>query len=187
MLPLRQEGAPRGRLPGKAVQSSGQGNATRGEREGQRLESRGAVAPQELASKALVARTAEQEAVCRCIGGCPGGSEDVAVRVQVGKDTLWVPLDTGARSLWVDREWFEDHSGVWEAEYSCAVTADGKDMVVCGKGQLSFRLWGGLFTESVRVASRLPSRILLGSRFWTRHGLLLNLGLMTGKIAVEGR
>ena len=48
-------------------------------------------------------------------------------------------------------------------------------------------LWGEEFTEHVRVASKLPSGILLGSRFWRQHGLILNLATMRGKIRVDGR
>ena len=107
--------------------------------------------------------------------------------MEVGGEALWVPLDTGARSVWVDREWFEGHGGVWEADCSHAVTADGRDMDVCGKGKLNFKLWGQPFMETVRVASCLPSNLLLGSQFWKRHDLVLNLGTMRGKIGVEGR
>ena len=87
----------------------------------------------------------------------------------------------------VDREWFEGHGGVWEADRSHAVTADGRDMAVCGKGNLNFKLWGQPFTETVRVASCLPSKLLLESQFWKRHDLVLNLGTIRVKIGVEGR
>ena len=41
--------------------------------------------------------------------------------------------------------------------------------------------------ETVRVASWLPSKLLLGSQFWKRQGFVLNLGTMRGTIGVEGR
>lgn len=81
-----------------------------------------------------------EECVCRCTGSNPGAREDVAVQVTVGRDAVLVLLDTRARSIWVDREWFEYHSGEWEVNRSAAQTADGTRMEVCGKGVIRFQL-----------------------------------------------
>ena len=65
-----------------------------------------------------------------CANDGPVGREDVAVQVDIGGDPFWVRLDTGARSVWVDRGWFEDHDGVWATDCSRAVTADENEMAV---------------------------------------------------------
>lgn len=122
-----------------------QRTVTNGEMKGERFQSRGADSPPELATKALAAVTGEKKAICRCVGDGPGGREDVAVQVKFGGETRCVRLDTGARFVWVDQGWFEGHSGVWVADSSRAVTADGKDMAVCGKGKLILSSGDSLF------------------------------------------
>ena len=41
--------------------------------------------------------------MCRCEGGSSSLDDDVVVQLCAGSDQVWVPLDTGARSIWVDR------------------------------------------------------------------------------------
>ena len=86
-----------------------------GERGGRRLQPRGASVPTELAASGGPGHY-RSERICRCVGSNRRSKEDVVVRVGVGTDAVWVPLDTGARSIWVERGWFEQHGGTWEKE-----------------------------------------------------------------------
>ena len=52
---------------------------------------------------------------------------------------------------------------------------------------MRFSLWGKEFRESVRVAANLPSTVLIGSQFWRKHGLHLDLAADLAEIWVQGR
>ena len=67
-----------------------------------------------------------------------------------------------------------------------ATAADGHEIAVCGTGELKFELWGTSFVEPVRVAENISSKVLMGSQFWRRYGLVLNLGTLSGNIWFEG-
>lgn len=110
-----------------------------------------------------------------------GARQEVILQVKVGKHAAGVPLDIEARYVWVYHEWFEDHGGEWKADRSAEKTADGSQMEVCGEELRSFRMWGHILTERMRVASRLPSKLLLGSRFWRQYGFVPKLAMMRGK------
>ena len=97
-----------------------------------------------------------------------------------------MPLDTDASSIWVDRDWFRSVGGTWTADGTSARAADGHEMVVCGTGVLRFWMWGEAFCEPVRVAAHLPSIMLMGSRFWAKHDMQLNLKTGKAKIRVCG-
>ena len=77
--------------------------------------------------------------------------------------------------------------GRWVPDGDTATAADGHEIAVCGRGELAFELWGTRFVEPVRVAEHLPSKVLVRSRFWRRHGLVLNLRTFRGKLWVDGR
>ncbi len=81
---------------------------------------------------------------------------DVAVHVEEFGKELWAPIDTAARSVWVDRGWFVDNAGVVEADDGTATAADGTELPVAGRGTMRFKLWGADLTENVRVMSVLP-------------------------------
>lgn len=76
------------------------------------------------------------ERVCRCIGGKTGVDEDVVILVSVGSGDVWVPMDTAARSVWVDREWFLGAGGTIMEDYRGASAADGHPMLIAGRGML---------------------------------------------------
>lgn len=60
-------------------------------------------------------------------------------------------------------------------------------MDVCGRRILRFSLWGKELCESVRVAANLPNTVIVGFRFWRKHGLELNPATDRAKIWVQGR
>ena len=127
-----------------------------GKNSGQRPQPRGAPTPTELAAGGWPGHIAG-ERVCRCVGSNPRPREDVVVQVGVGTDSVRVPLVIGARSIWVDRTWFQKHGGTWDEEIYSAFAADGHDREVCGRGILKLELWEEEITEPLRVASILPS------------------------------
>ena len=127
------------------------------------------------------------ERVCRCLKGGMDRPEGVAVCLTVRGLTLWVPLDTGAKSIWVDRDWIRSVGGTWTADEWSALATDENKMAVCGRGVFRFSMWGRAFYEPVRVAANLPSTVLMGYQFWRKHGLELNLSTDKAKIWMEGR
>lgn len=74
------------------------------------------------------------ERVCRCTAILPGTPEGVTVNLSVRDRTLWVPLHTGARSIWVNRDWYRSVGGTWAADEFSARALDGNEMVVRGAG-----------------------------------------------------
>ena len=131
-----------GSCPHEREEASGPRAGGVGESCGQRPQPRGAPAPTELAAGGQPGHIAA-ERVCRCLGSNPRPREDVVVRVEVGTDSVWVPLDTEARLIWVDRTWFQQHGGTLEEEMYSAFAADGHEMEVCRRGILKFDLISG--------------------------------------------
>ncbi len=133
---------------------------------------------------------AEREHVCSCAEPIVGGGSfdvDIAVQIEVFNEVVWVPIDTAARSVWVDKTWFVNHGGVMDADGGTAAGADGSSLDVAGKGEIEFRLWGSTFTEPVRVMSTLPDTVLIGRDFWRKHALVMNLESNLGSVVVDGR
>jgi hypothetical protein len=98
-------------------------------------------------------------------------------------------IDTGAQSFWVDKEWFLSQGGTIEDDKIFAEGADGGRLSVAGKGVLPwFTLWGHRgFEQAVRVMENLPSKVLIGSEFWRKYALKLDLQRLCGEIDVEGQ
>lgn len=172
------------------VQRRGRKEATLQEsRSGKRWErkdARCAAAPKKLSSKPWGSIIAS-ERLCRCTTSLPGRPKGVTVHMKVRDRTSWVPLDTGARSIWVDRDWFRSVGETWNADEYSARAADGHEMVVCGSRVLRFSFWGAEFCETAHVAANLPSTVLMGSHFWRKHSLELNLATDQANIWVNGR
>lgn len=64
---------------------------------------------------------------------------------------------------------------------------DDHEVDVSEKGKLEFWIWGLRFTEDVRVASKLPIKLLIRSKFWPNHGLFPDLRTMNTTSFVQGR
>eukprot|EP00171_Calliarthron_tuberculosum_P002217 IDg2217t1 len=86
-----------------------------------------------------------------------------------------------------DKSWYLKNGGDIVKDSSTATGADGRSLDVTGRGFLRFRLWGCDFYEEVRVMSTLPSKLLIGLRFWRKNFLLLNLEANCGTITVNGK
>lgn len=131
----------------------------------------------------------EQEQVCSCSEpkirqGLD--EEEVAVRLQAFGESLVVPIDTAALSIWVDHGWFAANGGKLKSRGGAACAADGGKLGVVGTGTLQFEFWQQTFTREVRVMSTLPDRILIGRRFWRENGLILDLEKDSASILVKG-
>ena len=129
-------------------------------------------------------KRAEKHA-CRCDESRAYIDDDIVVQLCAEGDSVWVPLDTGL--IWVDRPWYEGVGGTWVPTEETATAADGHHISFCSNGELTLRPWGTTFVEPVRIAENLPSRVLIGSRFWRCYGLVLNLSSLRAEIWVEGR
>lgn len=87
------------------------------------------------------------------------------VQVDISGQSLWVPVDTAALSIWVDHDWFLGKGGTVRTSLEVAEAVDGHKLEVEGVGSLKFELWGRNFFEEVRVMRNLPDKILIGRRF----------------------
>jgi hypothetical protein len=98
-------------------------------------------------------------------------------------------IDTGAKSFWVDKTWFLGVGGTMMKFCGPGATgADGRSLPVLGTGVLPcFELWGCEFEGlEVRVMDHLPSKILVGVKFWMEYGLQLDLSKLSARIRVDG-
>ena len=99
-------------------------------------------------------------------------------------------IDTAAKSIWVDKNWFMEKGGAMTA-MPCggAESADGSPLDVEGTGILqSVEIWGSKFENiPVKVMTALPSKIIFGIVFWAQADLTLKLGERTASICVNGR
>jgi hypothetical protein len=104
-----------------------------------------------------------------------GNSVSVTICLPEGKTSA--VIDTGAQSFWVDKAWFLAQGGTIHDDEGSAEGADGGRLLVAGKGVLPcFTLWGHRFVEqAVRVMESLPSKVLIGSEFWRKYALKLDL------------
>ncbi len=100
-------------------------------------------------------------------------------------DVFWVPIDTAASCVWVDMTWYVNCGAVVDPDYGSAAAVDGSCLEVVGMGTIEFRLWGTLFTEPVRVMSKLPDTVLIGGDFWRMHALVMNLETNLGAISAD--
>lgn len=108
--------------------------------------------------------------------------EEVAVEMRVFGARLMAPIDTAAFSIWVDYSWFLGHGGRMLTLGGAATAADGREIAVKGTGEMAFSVWGENFTEKVRVITTLPTKVLIGRKFWRRNGLVLDLEQGKGSI-----
>ena len=114
--------------------------------------------------------------------------EDMIVWLQVGHKNVPAVIDTAAYSLWADAEWFRQAGGTVKPDSSAAQAVNGRPLEVAGRGRLTFGLWGCLFESyPVRLMRPLPSKVLIGRRFWIQSKLFLDLGSLRGEIMVNGR
>ena len=89
--------------------------------------------------------------------------------------SLWIPVDIAAKSIWADLQWLENNGGPLECGDAGASAADGHEIEILGQGKLSFRLWECFFKELVRVVRTLPTKVSIGTRFWREHALRMDL------------
>jgi hypothetical protein len=83
-------------------------------------------------------------------------------------------MDTGAKSIWVDKTWFLGVGGTMKKFYGPGATgADGRSLPVSGNDVLPcFKVWEcALDGLEVRVMDHLPSKILVGVQFWIKYSL----------------
>jgi hypothetical protein len=116
-------------------------------------------------------------------------AESVYVEIRFPHGVVEAVMDTGAKSFWVDKQWFLENGGrPDDSNGPVAIGADGKSLDVVGNGILPrFEMWGCKFDNiEVRVMDHLPSTILVGVTFWLKHDLKLDLGNMCGTIRVDG-
>lgn len=107
----------------------------------------------------------------------------MTVKVVVKNTIVWAQIDTAARSIWVNKEWFIQQGGVIiHNDNQGANAVDGRDIEVEGTGYLNLGLWGCMMKETVRVMKTLPSLMLIGRNFWWRYALRLDMGIGIGRI-----
>jgi len=114
-------------------------------------------------------------------------SEEIVVDMLFGEKRQACVMDTGAFSVWVDKKFFTECGGELLPDDSGAVDVEGSPIDVSGRGYLTFQLWGRVFKNyPVRVLSSMPSNVLIGRRFWMKHKLQMDLGLLRAKIFAGG-
>lgn len=99
-----------------------------GERGGTRLYPRGTKAPTKLTVN-LIPTHCRVELFRWCVGNNPRLREGVVMRSRISTDMQLFLLHIGARSVRMDRSWFDQHGGTWEKEgllrICCRWTPDG--------------------------------------------------------------
>lgn len=106
--------------------------------------------------------------------------DHIAVRGTVFGIQLWVPIDTAAHSIWVEKTWFQRNGGNILHDNGIAQAVDGQRLHVEGEGSIHFSLWGRTFHEPVRVLDNLPDKVLIGRGFWRKHSFGTDLSTNTG-------
>ena len=112
-------------------------------------------------------------------------ADEIIFHVTVSTEKLWVPVETAARSIWVDYEWFTLRGGSIIPNEGMAEAVNGHNLNVKGVVLLNFELWGQKFSEEVRVLQNLPDKLLIGRKFWRRHSLRLDLAANCGSIRIH--
>jgi len=115
--------------------------------------------------------------------------DELVVEVYVEKEMVYAEVDTAARSLWVNADWFEDVVGNKVVEDKGDVfAADSAKVEVYGASKMDFELWGRRFYNyPVRLLKNLKPKILIGRAFWVEHKATLFLNLQTGSITISGK
>ena len=126
------------------------------------------------------------EQICHCEELDDYVRDDVGIRIVVNRKLLWVPVDTAARSIWVDLSWFLSLGANIVYDDYGAKAADGRSIEVVGRGTLFFKFWGCCFNEEVRIMRTLPSIMLIGRKFLLKYGVQLDLSNCTGSLQHEG-
>ena len=76
--------------------------------------------------------------MCTCEEEVDEVDDDVMVRVEIQGISDWVPMDTAAKSIWVDEEWYRKRGGAVIEDQGGADSADGTPIDVSGKGRFLF-------------------------------------------------
>lgn len=101
--------------------------------------------------------------------------KNAMVRLRIQGREHWGIMDTAARSIWVDETWFKYIGGSIIDDEAGAGAADGSNLDVAEKGELSLSSWGCIFKEVVSVMRKLPATVLIGIRFWRQYALMMDL------------
>ena len=117
---------------------------------------------------------------------------DLQVRVDFatrsGGKTVLSIVDTGAFSIWIDQNLFQELDGTLIPEEIVAMDVSGRPVEVVGRGYVDFSLWGCMmYTQNVRIMKRLPCQVLIRRQFWLRYGLQMDFEKLRGCITVQRR
>jgi len=75
-------------------------------------------------------------------------------------------IDTGAFSVWMDRDFFEATGGNVDRDYEGASDVSGRPIEIVGKGYTTFQIWGHNFEGyATKIMKKLPSRMLIRRKF----------------------
>ncbi len=115
--------------------------------------------------------------------------DDMTVEIIVERNKIVAEVDTAARSVWVNADWF---MATVEAkvipDYGEVRAADETKMNVYGSSRMTFSIWGMEFVDyPVRLLEGLKSKVLIGRSFWIANRAQLDLEQGKGSIMVSGR
>ena len=99
----------------------------------------------------------------------------VKVKVSAKSRSTYATLDTAATNVWMSLASFQHGGRQFVPASRGAVSADGSDLDVVGKGVISFVIWGRRFEDvPVRVMRNLTGGWLIGRRWMLQVGLILD-------------
>ena len=104
-----------------------------------------------------------------------------------GKTVLSI-VDTGAFSIWIDQNLFQELGGTLIPEETVAMDVIGRPVEVVGRGYVDFGLWGcKIYAQNFRIMKRLPCQVLIGRQFLLLYGLQMDFEKLRGCITVRKR
>jgi len=111
----------------------------------------------------------------------------VYVKAGTREEECEAVVDTGAFSIWMDERFFKSFGGEVIADAHGAKDVSDRPIAIAGKGGITFTLWGHEFEDyPVRIMKQLPSKMLIGRKFWLKHQLKMDLFNSRGTLLVNG-
>lgn len=131
--------------------------------------------------------SSERVCVCTQQGQEVGQASELRVSVVISDEALLETVDSAARSILVDKDWFVHTVGSLPEFCKSAMAADRILRNATGTGVLRLRVWEGSFIESVLIMATVSLKISIGIQCWLRYSFKLNYGKVTDLKLVNRR